>query len=235
MTILIPYLFAGTLPEGEILEYQARFGFFTIGKILLENRGIEFIDGRPVYHLRMFAKGGALGINLYEDFHTWVDTATFATVKFHKVQDEPGWKYDVVIVYRNDTAYYRGTKNGKPVNLKYKVPHGAMDFVGMIYYIRKAGISPDDTIKVPYHMDGFSGTAKIFVKEIKECSWIREEKDTCYSIAPIVPVDRGKAKEVLNRGGELLVSAKHLIPVKIKVGLKVGSITGILKNIRFLE
>ncbi len=235
MMIFIPYLIGGSLPEGEILEYQARFGFFTIGKISLENLGLEYIEGKPVYHLRLFAKGGALGIRLYEDFHTWVDTATFATVRFHKVQDEPGWKYDVVITYRNDTAYYRGTKNGKPLNLKYRVPKGAMDLVGMIYYIRKAGIGPGDTIMVPYHMDGFSGTARIFVKGLKKCSWILQKNDTCYSIAPTVPVDRGKAREVLSRGGELLISAKHLIPVRIKVGLKVGSITGVIQKIRTKE
>ncbi len=235
MISLIMLIPAGPPVEGEVLEYSARLGFFTIGKILLENRGLEYIEGKPVYHFRLFAKGGALGIKLYEDFHTWVDTSTFATVRFHKKQDEPGWKYDVVITYRNDTAYYTGIKNGKQVREKYPVPPGAMDFVGMIYYIRMRGIEPGETLRLPYHMDGFSGTARVFVRKVKKCSWIEKEDDTCYSIAPIVPVDKGKAREVLNRGGELLISSEYLIPVKIKVGMKVGSILGILKEIRRVD
>ncbi len=217
------------LPK-EIIEYRAKFGFFNVGKIVLENKGIEWVNGRPAYHLRMFARGGALGIRLYEDFHTWVDTSTFATLRFHKVQREPGWNYDVVIEYRNDTAYYRGTKNGEPVNLKYKIPRGAMDFVGMIYFIRKRGLSPEDTVRIPYHMDGFSGTAMIFVKGEKECKWLKR-KEICWSISPIVPVDRGKAREVLKNGGELLISSSTFIPVKIKVGLKVGSVMGSIEKI----
>ncbi len=232
MISLLLLLQSGNLMEGEVLEYQARLGFFNIGKILLENRGLEYLEGKPVYHFRLFAKGGALGIRLYEDFHTWVDTSTFATVKFHKKQDEPGWKYDVVITYRNDTAYYKGMRNGKQIEEKYPVPSGAMDFVGMIYYIRKVGIEPGETLRIPYHMDGFSGTARVFVRKVKNCSWVKKKDDTCYSIAPIVPVDKGKAREVLNRGGELLISSEYMIPVKIKVGMKVGSIVGFLRNIR---
>ncbi len=224
-------IFGFSLSVGEVIEYKAKFSFLTVGRMKLEVMGIEEVDGIPCYRVRMFAKGGALGINLYEDFQSWIDTSNFRTVKFYKRQKEPGWDYEVTILYRGNKAYYEGVKNGKPFKAVYDIPEGALDPVAIIYYTRIANFGKDDTLTVPYHVDGFSGYAKIFVKKSKKCSWKYEKDDECWIISPVVPLDQGKAKEVLSKGGEILFSSKRRLPVKIKVGLVVGSIIGTLERI----
>ncbi len=222
MLLLISY----TLNVGEKIEYKAKYGPFNIGSMYLKVETVEVVRGIPCYKLRLFAKGGALGINLYENFISWVDTQNFRTVKFYKRQIEPGWNYEVTINYYDNYAEYDEVKDGKRNKKTFEIPKNALDPVGLIYLVRFLDLKNNDTIRVPYHMDGFSGYAKIFIKRTEKCNWL-EINENCYILSPILPMDEGKSKEVLgDRGGEILVSSTKKIPVKIKVNLVVGSVIG---------
>ncbi|MFZ8846428.1 MAG: DUF3108 domain-containing protein [Candidatus Hydrothermia bacterium] len=222
-------LFSYTLNLNEKLEYKAKYGPINIGEMFLKVEGIEIVRGIPCYKLRLFAKGGALGINLYEDFISWVDTQNFRTVKFYKRQIEPGWNYEVTINYYEDYAEYDEIKDGKRDKKTFQIPKNALDPVALIYIVRFLDLK--DTILLPYHMDGFSGYAKIFIKRKEKCKWLGFEED-CYVISPILPMDEGKKREVLgDRGGEIIISSSKKIPIKIKVNLVVGSMIGYIVKI----
>jgi hypothetical protein len=223
-------LFNYTLNVGEKIEYKAKYGPLNIGTMYLKVETVEVIRNIPCYKLRLFAKGGALGINLYEDFISWVDTQNFRTVKFYKRQIEPGWNYEVTINYYDNYVEYDETRDGKREKKTFQIPKNALDPVALIYLVRFLDLS--DTIRVPYHMDGFSGYAKIFIKKKEQCQWLGI-KEECYVISPILPMDQNKSREVLgDRGGEILVSSSKKIPVKIKVNLVVGSVIGHIVGIK---
>jgi hypothetical protein len=212
------------LKVGETIEYRAKYGFVNVGKMFLKVELIEKIRDIDCYKIHLFAEGGALGIGLYEDFISWVDTTTFKTVRFYKKQIEPGWNYEAVIDYYDDYVIYNENKEGRTSTKTYKIPPGAMDPVSLIFFVRF--IELKDTVSVPYHMDGFSGYAKIFIKRKEKCEWL-SIKENCFAISPILPMDEGKKREVLgDRGGEILISESQRIPVKIKVNLVVGSMMG---------
>lgn len=212
------------LNVGERIDYSAKYSFVNVGSMYLKVEGVEIIRNIPCYKLRLFAKGGALGINLYEDFISWVDTQNFRTVRFYKRQIEPGWNYEVTIDYFENYAKYDEVRDGKRSTKVFNIPKNALDPVALIYYVRFIDLK--DTIFVPYHMDGFSGYAKIFIKRKEKCRWL-DIKEECYIISPILPMDENKAKEVFgDRGGEIVVSSTKKIPVKIKLNLVVGSVIG---------
>lgn len=223
---MIHFLISYTLNLNERIDYSAKYGFLNIGIMYLKVEGIEIVRGIPCYKLRLFAKGGALGVNLYEDFISWIDTQNFRTIKFYKRQIEPGWNYEVVINYYDNYAEYDEIRDNKREKKTFQIPKNALDPVGLIYLVRFLDLKLNDTILVPYHMDGFSGYAKIFIKRVEKCKWLNVEEN-CYVISPILPMDQGKSKEVLgDRGGEILVSSSKKIPIKIKVNLVVGSVIG---------
>lgn len=217
-------LISFTLNVGERIDYRAKYSFVNVGSMYLKVEGVEVIRNIPCYKLRLFAKGGALGINLYEDFISWVDTQNFRTVRFYKRQIEPGWNYEVTIDYFENYAKYDEVKAGRRNSKVFDIPKNALDPVALIYYVRFIDLK--DTILVPYHMDGFSGYAKIFIKRKERCEWL-DIKEECYVVSPILPMDENKAKEVFgDRGGEIIISSTKKIPVKIKLNLVVGSVIG---------
>ena len=75
---------------GERLEYEARFGSMRVGSGFMEVNTFESIRGRDAYHIVFRIRGGTLFFKVDNRFDSWVDAATFSSLRFAQDQNEGG-------------------------------------------------------------------------------------------------------------------------------------------------
>jgi hypothetical protein len=73
---------------GERLEYEARFGGLRVGSGFMEVEGFEHLRGRDAYRTVFRIRGGTLFFKVDNRFDSWIDAATFASIRFTQDQQE---------------------------------------------------------------------------------------------------------------------------------------------------
>lgn len=75
---------------GERLDFEARFGGVRVGTAFMEVYGFEQLRGRDAYHTMFRIRGGTLFFKVDSRFDSWVDAASFASLRFKQDQNEGG-------------------------------------------------------------------------------------------------------------------------------------------------
>ena len=70
---------------GEVSQYEVRFGPLKVGSGSMEVMGTEVVRGRVTWHTVFRVKGGTFFYRVNDRLESWVDTATFASLRH--VQD----------------------------------------------------------------------------------------------------------------------------------------------------
>jgi hypothetical protein len=69
---------------GERLEYDASYGMVSVGRGLMHVAGVESVRGRPTWRLVFQLKGGVPLYRIDDRLESWVDTASFTSLRFTK-------------------------------------------------------------------------------------------------------------------------------------------------------
>jgi hypothetical protein len=94
-------------PVGETLVYDAKFGFLTVGKGLMQVVGVDTIRGAPTLHTVFRLKGGALFYRLDDRMDSWFGVEDFASRRFVQDFHEGGsHRYTRYEIYP-DSGFYR--------------------------------------------------------------------------------------------------------------------------------
>jgi hypothetical protein len=75
---------------GERLDFEARFGGVRVGNAFMEVYGFEQLRGRDAYHTMFRISGGTLFFKVDSRFDSWVDAASFSSLRFRQDQNEGG-------------------------------------------------------------------------------------------------------------------------------------------------
>jgi hypothetical protein len=76
---------------GERMDYQVKFGAFSVGKGRMEMMGIEQLRGTPVWRAELFVEGGlSIFYSLKSTYTTWFDTSTLFSLRYTRDQIERG-------------------------------------------------------------------------------------------------------------------------------------------------
>ena len=116
---------------GEKFAYDVKFGFVKVGSGTMEVLGLETVRGRPAWHTIFTLKGGVIGYRVNDVFESWIDTATFNSLRFITDQEEGGRDRERHYEIYPDRQTY--TENGKPEVPSARDP---MDEGGFVYFAR---------------------------------------------------------------------------------------------------
>ena len=75
---------------GEKLTYEVKFGPLKAGSGTMEVLGIEDVRGRPAWHTALRVKGGITFYKVNNVIESWIDTATFSSLRFVQDFDQTG-------------------------------------------------------------------------------------------------------------------------------------------------
>lgn len=168
----------GTLRIGETLTYQAHWSGVPVGQLVTKVEGIEYINGRPCYHLVVTAKSNRWLSTFYkidDEFHSFMDTEKFCTRRLKKFQNEGRFKSEEVINFDQDSqkATYESIKN-KTVK-EFAIPPLVQDEVTSFFYCRLKDLDVSRPVNffVTLNEKNYSIEAKIIesgIIEIKNLS-----------------------------------------------------------------
>lgn len=79
---------AVTLAVGERLTYDVKFGALRVGTGAMEVTGVDDIRGRDAWHTVFTIKGGVPLYRVDDRMESWIDTASFTSLRFQQESNE---------------------------------------------------------------------------------------------------------------------------------------------------
>ena len=116
---------------GERLTYDVKLGPIKVGKASMEVVGIETVRDRPTWHTRFQVSGGTLFFRVDDVLESWIDTATFSSLRFRQQLSEGSrdrfYEYEI---FPERAAYI---ERGKPEKPSVSLP---LDDGSFLYFLR---------------------------------------------------------------------------------------------------
>ena len=83
-----PATTASAMLVGERLTYDVRFGALKVGTGAMEVRGVDQVRGRDAWHTVFTIKGGIPLYKVNDRLESWIDTASFTSLRFVQETNE---------------------------------------------------------------------------------------------------------------------------------------------------
>jgi hypothetical protein len=127
---------------GEELIFRATFGGLPAGTARMRVDGIEFVRGRPSYHVVFAIDGGIPFYRVHDRYESWIDVATLSSLRYTQSISEGR--------YRRNTTYEIYAERGEfQRNLEEPQPSvsNPLDDASFIYAVRTMGLRVGDTVR----------------------------------------------------------------------------------------
>jgi len=222
------------LLAGEKLTYDVSWIGIDVGQIIMENHGLEVINGEEAYHLTVITISNDFLSNFFkieDTIHTWISRENGNPIRFEKVIKEGHYERHDVIEYDQEeqTATYtrEDKKDRKPRTMV--IPPGAQDALSIICWLRRQPMGLGKRFKVDVNADekNWELEVEIIGKGLFETETMGETK--AYTMKPSASHE-GK---MLNKG-ELLAWVtvdRRRIPIAFEVDTPLfGSAVAILSD-----
>jgi hypothetical protein len=123
---------------GERLEYDAKFGFISLGGAELKVAGIDTVRGDSALHIRFVIQGGGALYRLHDEWDSWVGLTDFTSRRFIQDQEEGSRRYRNAYEIYPDSGYYRqeGVDSVLPTST---LP---LDDAAFFYFVRTTDLAP---------------------------------------------------------------------------------------------
>lgn len=212
-----PVLKAMPFGAGERMEYVAKYGFQNIGRGSMSVVGIEDIRGRPAVHTNFQLKGRWLFFSANYVLESWVDQASFTSMRFTQDNDEdPSTRNKVYEIFGERQTY---SVNNGPELPSVSDP---LDEGALLYFVRTMDLDVGKT----YELNRYFRPDRnpVIVKVLrKETVTVPAGKFNTIVIQPII-----KSKGIFSEGGQAqiwLSDDKDRVMVQMRVKLKVATIS----------
>jgi hypothetical protein len=135
---------------GERAEYDVRYGVFHAGVGTLSVVSIDTVRGRDAYRFRMTLNGG-VNVLLYhyeirDTMESWVDTATFQSLRFVQRQLHRGKPRDKHYeIFPDRRVFVDGDHNEQPSVAD------PLDDIALLFFVRGQPLAVGTTIDIPRH------------------------------------------------------------------------------------
>ncbi|MFH1038526.1 MAG: DUF3108 domain-containing protein [PVC group bacterium] len=146
------------LVTGEKLTYDVSWIGIPVGQLVLENHGLEVINGEEAYHLTFATISNEFLSNFFkieDTVHSWVSRESGSPVRFEKVVKEGHYGRHEVIEYdrENLTATYRreDKKDREPETMS--IPPDAQDLLSTLFWIRRQPMGLGKQLKLNVNAD----------------------------------------------------------------------------------
>ena len=201
---------------GERMEYVAKIGFTHVGRGSMETVGVEDVRGRSAVHTRFQLKGRALFYSANYLLESWVDQASFTSLRFTQDNDEDQSEKDKVYEIFPDRQMYQVNNGPELPSVADPLDEGAL-----LYYVRTMDLEVGKT----YTLNRYFRPDRnpVIVKVLKrETVSLPAGKYNTIVIQPII-----KSKGIFSEKGQALIwlsDDKDRVMVQMRVKLSVTTI-----------
>jgi hypothetical protein len=219
-----------TFHVGENLKFVVKWGVVTAGFSTLTIPDLERIDGRPAYHLLSEARSTGVAETFYkvrDRNESWVDTASFTTVRYQKTIREGRYRVNETgvidqILGRYVVSVYRADKNTYE-NREGEVPPHTLDILGSLYYVRTLPME----VGKSFTIDVFSGK-RVYPLEVnvraRQTIRVPAGRFDCFLVEPQLRepgifVSKGRKLQVW------LTADEHRTPVRMRSEVAIGHVS----------
>ena len=209
-----PVLKAMPFAAGERMDYIAKIGWNHVGTGSMETVGVEDVRGRPAVHTRFQLKGRWLLFSANYLLESWIDQATFTSMRFTQDNDEDEREKDKVYEIFGERQTY-SVNNGPELP---SVPD-PLDEGALLYYVRTMDLEVGKT----YDLNRYFRPDRnpVIVKVLRrETVSVPAGTFNTIVVQPII-----KSKGIFSEGGKAeiwLSDDKDRVMVQMRVKLKVG-------------
>ena len=202
---------------GERMEYVAKIGTMHVGRGSMQIVGIEDVRGRPAVHTQFDLKGRWFFFKANYLLESWVDQATFTSLRFTQDNDEDASDKDKVYEIFPDRQTYQ-VNNGPELP---SVPD-PLDEGALLYFVRTMDLEVGKTYTLNryFRPDRNPVIVKVLRRETVD---LPAGKYNTIVIQPII-----KSKGIFSEGGQAqiwLSDDKDRIMVQMRVKLKGPTIS----------
>lgn len=236
-----------SLKIGEKLQYSLEWLGIPVGKIILNVKGIEKIDGNECYHITAYAIPNKFFAKFYDveyTVHTYIDKDSFYTHRFEKTRRIKDKSSYVVIDFdrQKKEAIFKteGSAVGiqiSPVRKKLelekpktvKILTGAQDLFSSFYYLRLLKMKENESysINIYYGQRNWSLNMRVekpFFKDIRN-------KGTFAVFGVSMDSDLNEFILGKRRLFVYFTADSRRIPLEFRFGTGIGSVRGIIQKI----
>ncbi len=207
---------------GERMEYVAKVGTMHVGTGSMQTVGVEDVRGRPAVHTQFDLKGRWFFFKANYLLESWVDQATFNSLRFTQDNDEDSTEKDKVFEIFPERQTYQ-VNNGPELP---SVPD-PLDEGALLYYVRTMDLEVGKTYTLNryFRPDRNPVIVKVLRRETVD---LPAGKFSTIVIQPII-----KSKGIFSEGGKAeiwLSDDKDRVMVQMRVRLKGPTISLQLKK-----
>ena len=233
---------AGNTPfrEGEDFVYRIHWGAVTGGYSTLSVQNIDYLEGRPAYHLVSEAHSTGFVDTFYhvEDRNeAWLDTQGPRSLRYEKKIREGKYRVHEVVTldqtlhqfhekeYRLDKDTFE-EKNGQ-------IPPNVLDVLGSLYYMRSLPLEVGKSYTIDVHSGDKTWPLVVKVKKHERVK-VKAGKFDCLLVEPELRdrgifIAKGKKLEVW-----LTTDERHM-PVKMRAEIFIGHVSAELVKLHTPE
>lgn len=202
---------------GEKMEYVAKLGWNHVGRGSMQVVGVEDVRGRPAVHTNFQLKGRALFFSANYMLESWVDQATFNSVRFTQDNDGDAADKDRVFEIFPERQTYRINDGEERPSVPNPLDEGAL-----LYYVRTMDLKVGETYELNryFRPDRNPVIVKVLRRETVN---VPAGKFNTIVIQPII-----KSKGIFSEGGHAeiwLSDDEERVMVQMRVKLSVATIS----------
>ncbi|NUQ12378.1 MAG: DUF3108 domain-containing protein [Gemmatimonadaceae bacterium] len=202
---------------GERMQYLAKIGPTHVGRGSMEIVGIEDVRGRPAVHTRFMLRGGWLWFRANYLLESWVDQATFSSVRFSQDSDDDPSERDRIYEIFPERRTYRVNDGDERPSVEAPLDEGAL-----LYYVRTMPLEVGKTYTLNRY---FRPDRNPVVVKVVRRETIKVPAGTFQTIViqPII-----KSRGIFSEGGQAqiwLSDDSSRVMVQMRVRLKVANIS----------
>lgn len=145
--------------EGEKVFLDIYYMGMTVGKIMVENKGKEVMNGREVWHFHSRFKSAPFYSSIYElddTVDTYVDTNQFLSMKYTLIQRESKQNIDDLQLFDRDQMklywFYKRENAKKKIRNKEGenyIPYFSIDPFSVLYLFQGLPLGDNDVYEIP--------------------------------------------------------------------------------------
>lgn len=209
---------------GERMEYVAKIGWNHVGTGSMETVAIEDVRGRPAMHTRFQLKGRWFLFSANYLLESWIDPATFTSMRFTQDNDEDASDKDKVFEIFGERQTYSVNNGPELPSVADPLDEGAL-----LYHVRTMDLEVGKTYELHryFRPDRNPVIVKVLRREVVD---LPAGKFNTIVIQPII-----KSRGIFSDKGEALIwlsDDRDRVMVQMRVKLKMVTISLQLKSHR---
>lgn len=210
---------------GERLKYDVRFGALKVGTGAMEVRGVDQVRGRDAWHTVFTIKGGIPLYKVDDRMESWIDTASFTSLRFVQEMNE-GRRHRTkrIELYPERGVYVEETAT--PVDKP--TVEQPLDEAAFIYFLRRIPLVVGETYSYDRYFKPDRNPIRL---EVLRRERIEVPAGTFETIVvrPVI-----KAKGIFSENGQAevwLTDDERHVMVQMKAKVSFGSLNLQLKSL----